>query len=179
LKRTALLIIDVQQGMFMEEDPVYNAGSLLANINLLLHMARARQMPVFYIQHTEARGELLEKGSSPWQIHPDIAPLQTDIMIEKKTPDSFLGTDLHDELTKRHIGHLVLAGIQSDLCVDTTCRMAYSLGYSITLAADAHSTWGSKELTAQQIINHHNTALRWFGQVQKTEDITERLSVDV
>jgi len=65
----------------------------------------------------------------------------------------------------------VLAGIQSDLCVDTTCRRAYSLGYKVTLVKDAHSTWNTNELIAVQIINHHNNIMKWFADVRVTDEI--------
>lgn len=93
-------------------------------------------------------------------------------MIQKTTPDSFYKTKLYEELQKLHIEHLVVAGIQSEVCVDTTCRNAYSLNYKITLVLDAHSTWDSEELSAQQTINHHNQVLRWFAETKETRDIT-------
>ncbi|TQR10931.1 isochorismatase family protein [Psychrobacillus soli] len=61
--------------------------------------------------------------------------------------------------------HLVIAGIQSEVCVDTTCRRAFSKEYKVTLVSDAHSTWDSKEFLAQQIISLHNDVLRWFADV--------------
>lgn len=171
MNNTALLIIDVQQGMFAEENPVYNGTQLLANIQQLIAYARSQHIPIYYIQHTEPTGREFEKGSPAWMIHPPIAPTEADIVIEKTTPDSFHQTDLHQQLQKRNIEHLLLIGIQSDVCVDTTCRRAFSLGYKSTLVTDAHSTWGSSELTAQQIIDHHNQVLRWFANTKETKDI--------
>ncbi|TVX92482.1 cysteine hydrolase family protein [Paenibacillus agilis] len=170
MNNTALLIIDVQQGMFVEDNPVFNGEQLLANIGQLSDYARSHEIPIFYIQHTEPAGRELEKGSPAWLIHPHITPTASDIVIEKTTPDSFHQTELHQELQKRNIEHLLLTGIQSDVCVDTTCRRAFSLGYKSTLLTDAHSTWGSSELTAQQIIDHHNQVLRWFAITKETKD---------
>jgi len=65
----------------------------------------------------------------------------------------------------------VLAGIQSEICVDTTCRRAFSMNYKVTLAGDSHSTWDSKNLKAQQIIDHHNQVLRWFAEVKEARSI--------
>jgi nicotinamidase-related amidase len=80
-------------------------------------------------------------------------------VIHKSTPDAFHETPLQHELAARRIKHLVVAGLQTEYCIDTTCRRAFSLGYHITLVEDAHSTWDSLPLTAQQIINHHNHVL--------------------
>lgn len=168
MKKTALLIIDVQNEMFLEENPVYNSTKLIIKLKHLLETARSNHIPIFYIQHNDS---YLTQGSNEWEIHPEIKPDITDTIIQKTTPDSFYKTNLQDELQKQQIEHLVLAGIQSEICVDTTCRNAYSLGYDITLVTDAHSTWDSEQLTAQQIIHHHNQVLRWFADMKETKDV--------
>jgi nicotinamidase-related amidase len=160
---TALLVIDVQNGMFAEDDPVYQSTELLATIGDLIARARAADAPVIYVQHNGGPGDSLEPGSAGWPIHPAIAPADGEPVVGKWTPDSFHETSLQRELTARDVKKLVIAGIQTECCVDTTCRRASSLGYEITLAADAHSTWDSQTLSAAQIIAHHNAALDgWF-----------------
>ncbi|MET3696210.1 nicotinamidase-related amidase [Bacillus oleivorans] len=168
---TALLIIDVQNGMFLEEEPVYNGDILMENVKKLISESRTNGTPIFYIQHNESEGEPLETGTYAWEIHSEIAPLQNDSIIQKTTPDSFFNTELDAELKKRGIDQLILAGIQTEICIDTTCRRAYSLGYKVTLASDAHGTWNSDPLTAEQIIQHHNRTLRFFAQVNPTSEI--------
>ena len=74
-------------------------------------------------------------------------------------PDSFLRTTLGDGLESRGIGRLVLAGMQTEYCEDTTCRRAFGLGYDVTLAADAHGNWDDETLTAAQIVAHHNEVM--------------------
>ncbi|SDM73013.1 Nicotinamidase-related amidase [Psychrobacillus sp. OK028] len=171
MKKVALLVIDVQNGMFPEGEEVFKGERLLRNINELLTRARAIEIPVVYVQHNEPIGKQLEYGTNPWKIHSSIAPQNQDIIIQKTTPDSFFNTTLHDELKKQEIEHLIIAGIQTELCVDTTCRRAFSLGYKVTLVSDGHSTWDSGELTAEQIINHHNSLLRWFADIYPSKDI--------
>jgi nicotinamidase-related amidase len=58
------------------------------------------------------------------------------------------------------------------VCVDTTCRRAFSLGYKVTLAQDAHSTWKTDHPTASQIIEHHNRVLRWFANLKDSSKIS-------
>jgi nicotinamidase-related amidase len=158
----ALVIIDVQNGMFPEGNEVNNADQLLLNIKHLLKLARDSHTPIFYVQHQESTGEPLEFGTKGWEIHPEIAPKKEDVIIHKTAPDSFHQTPFEQELKKYGITDLVICGLQTELCVDTTCRRAVSMGYNVTLVADTHSTWPSGELTAHQIINHHNQLLRWF-----------------
>ena len=74
--------------------------------------------------------------------------------------------------TAHSIKKLIIAGIQTELCVDTTCRQACSLEYDVTLVKDAHSTWDRELLTAPQIIAHHNALLSdWFVTTKDERDI--------
>ena len=167
----ALLVIDVQNGMFQEGEEVFKGDRLLQNFNDLLTRARSKQIPIIYVQHNEPIGKQFEPGTKGWEIHSSISPNEEDIIIQKTTPDSFFNTSLHEELKKQGIEHLIIAGIQTELCVDTTCRRAFSMGYKVTLVSDSHSTWDSEELTAEQIINHHNSVLHWFADVYPSKDI--------
>jgi nicotinamidase-related amidase len=170
---TALLVIDVQQGMFAEDDPVYQGAALLATIGGLLAKARAAEVPVIYVQHNGGPGHPLKPGSEGWPIHSAIAPAVGDPVVGKATPDSFHETRLQAELEARGIVKLIVAGIQTECCVDTTCRRAASLGYQTTLVCDAHSTWDSRTLSAAQIIAHHNEALDgWFVTPKPASEIT-------
>lgn len=171
MKNKALLVIDVQNGMFLEGEEVFNGNRLLQGIKELIKQVRSANMPVLYIQHNESAGYPLENGTHGWEIHSDISPEEGDIIIQKTTPDSFLKTTLEQELKGKKIEHLYLVGIQTEVCVDTTCRSAFSKGYKVTLVSDLHSTWPGNGLTAQQIINHHNGTLRWFADVQSKDDI--------
>lgn len=172
MTKSALLIIDVQNCMFNPAEPVYNSETLLSNLKALIAGARAAQTPVIYIQHCGGPGAPHAPGEPGWAIYPDIAPLAGELVVQKTTPDSFYKTTLKDELTTRGIEELVLAGIQTDYCVDTTCRRATSEGYTVTLIGDAHSTWAASGLSAQQIIDHHNTVLGdWFATVKPTAEM--------
>lgn len=168
---TALLIIDVQMAMFAENNPVYQGEALLAKLKSLIAKARAAGIPVIFVQHSEKNSDMAE-GSPGWQIHPDIAPLPGELVVHKLHPDSFQSTPLQAELEERDITCLIVAGIQTEYCVDTTCRRAYSLGYEVTLVKDAHSTWDTKVLQAPQIIDHHNQVLSgWFVKLKSAEEV--------
>ncbi|OPG15479.1 cysteine hydrolase family protein [Ferroacidibacillus organovorans] len=169
---SALIIIDMQVGMFEEAEAVYQGDMLLRRIAALITKARSSMVPVIYVQHNEDPGGALEPNTRGWEIHPAVAPMAGDIRIQKNTPDSFYNTSLHEELEKGGIRKLVLTGMQTELCVDTTCRRAFTMGYDVVLAKDSHSTFNKKNLSAQQIIEHHNDLLRWFAETKESERIT-------
>ncbi|MGD6874260.1 cysteine hydrolase family protein [Sutcliffiella horikoshii] len=170
--KEALLVIDVQNGMFQEGNVVYKGDRLLHSLKNLITQARSYKTPIFYIQHNAPAGKPLEYGTKGWEFHPEITPKAQDVIIQKTTPDSFFQTNLDEELKKQGIKHLIIAGIQTEACVDTTVRRAFSMEYKVTLASDTHTTWDSQDITAQQIINHHNEVLRWFADVCPSKDIT-------
>lgn len=154
----ALVVIDTQLGMFETPGvpPVPDGERLLRDIEDLIRKAREAGVTVIHVQHADSPGHPLERGTVGWQIHPRVAPAAGEPVVEKETPDSFLGTTLREELESRGIRCLILAGMQTEYCVDTTCRRAFGLGYNVTLAADAHGTWDSDVLSAAQIVAHHN-----------------------
>ncbi len=173
---TALLIVDVQLGVFMRKHhdglEIYREEALLENINALIRKAKAANAPVVYVQHMYTDNPLMEKGQPLWEVHPDIKPEQDDIIIEKHYADAFYDSALDDTLKKLGVTDLVLTGLQTAYCVDTTCRRAHSLGYKVFLVSDGHSTWKSDILTAEQIICHHNEVLgSQFAELLKTEDV--------
>ncbi len=168
----ALLIIDMQLGNFLEPNPVHKGIDLLRKVNNLLKKARSAKIPTIYVQNKGGKGDPDEYGVPGWEIHPSIKPRPEDSVIQKDSPDAFHGTDLQQELESNGIERLVVAGLQTEYCVDTTCRRAYSLGYEIVLVRDAHSTWDTERLLASQIIEHHNDVLGgWFVTLKYEKDV--------
>ncbi|MFS1513798.1 cysteine hydrolase family protein [Chengkuizengella sp. SCS-71B] len=169
--KTALLIIDVQVIMFTYDGgSLYNGDKVLHNIQELLARARSNNIPVFFIQHTEAPN--LIDGKEGWPIHPKITPLENEMVIQKNYCDSFFQTDLHENLQEKGIENLIIVGMQSEFCVDTTCRRAFSLGYNNVLIEDGHSTFDTKILKAKQIIEHHNSILGGrFAELKAAKEI--------
>jgi nicotinamidase-related amidase len=153
---TALLVIDMQAGIVAG---AYQEQEVLERLKALIARARAAGLPVIYLQHDGYPGHRLEPGIPGWQIHAAIAPQPGDLVIRKTASDSFWGTNLQQELEARGINRVLVTGMQTQFCVDTTARRAASLGYDVTLVADGHTTSGNALLTAAQIIQYHNAIL--------------------
>lgn len=174
---TALLVIDVQVCNFEESAPVYESSDLLARISSLIARARAAGVHVVYVQHCGPEGAIDQPGAPGWEIHPTVAPIEGDVVVQKRHPDAFQDTNLQRELESKGIESLIITGIQTEYCVDTTCRRAYSLGYDVTLVKDAHGTWDTDHLTAPQIIAHHNDVLGgWFAELKEASEVEEELN---
>jgi nicotinamidase-related amidase len=162
----ALLIIDMQVCHFPPDDLPHRAREVLEIDRWLIDRARASRVPVIFVQHCGAKGSAYEPGTPGWQIHPQLEPREGEAVVQKRHPDSFQDTELRDLLVAKRIEKLIVAGMQSEMCVDTTVRRAYSLGYEVELVSDGHTTWSSPVLTGQQIAAHHNQVLgRRFARV--------------
>jgi nicotinamidase-related amidase len=160
--KTALLIIDVQVGLVVLM-PLELQDQVLANISALLSRARAFHLDVLFVQHDGPKGHPIEVNTPDWAIHASIRPLDGEPVINKRASDSFFETKLAEELQSRRIKHLIIVGGMTEYCIDTTCRRAITLGYDVTLVADAHLSRDTPVLTASQIIAHHNLVLDGFA----------------
>lgn len=162
----ALLVIDVQvsimDGSGETPRPAYRRDEVLARIDALLTNARAAKVPVIYLQHDDATYAPMFPGEAGWQIHPAVAPAAGDLVIRKRASDGFYATSLRSELDARGVTHLVVAGADTEFCVDTTVRRALSLDYEVILAADAHTTSSDGGLPAEQIVAYHNALLAYL-----------------
>ena len=156
---TALMIVDVQQGMFALPSPLHRGEEVVRRIAGLLERARATGVPVAHIQHDGGPGDVLAKGSAGWPHHPLVAPRLGEIVVEKRNSSAFHDTHLHRHLSHAGIERLVIAGMQTEMCVDSACRGAKALDYRVVLVADAHTTYDTPALSADLIIAHHNRLL--------------------
>ena len=171
-KETGLLVIDVQRGLFTDYGPLFQEQQMLSAIKKLISSARAAGAPVIYIQHCANEGESLAPSTEGWQIHAEIQPSEGDTVIQKRFSDSFKNTSLQHELESRGIKRLVIAGLQTEYCVDSTCREAFSRDYNVTLVSDGHSTYDTETLKAQDIIAHHNEILgNGFASLKRADEI--------
>lgn len=160
MSKTALIVIDVQQGMFASpEQQPHDGDAVLSRIAGLVSRARESATPLIFVQHDGGAGDPLEKPGEGWKVHSGTGYHESDIVVEKRHCDAFQDTELKDRLADMAVSTVVLAGMMTEYCVDTTCRRAFSLGYDVVLASDAHTTFSKPHIGAEQIIRHHNEVL--------------------
>jgi nicotinamidase-related amidase len=155
---TALLVIDVQQGLCEGENAAFESPQVIARINQISAKARATGAVVIFIQHESTAG-YLEFATPAWQLAQGLRVEPGDLRLRKTTPDSFLRTELQQILQQHAVADLVICGMHTEFCVDTTTRRALALGYPVVLVADAHTSEGNAHLSAAQVIQHHNDTL--------------------
>lgn len=141
--KRALLLVDIQNDYFTG-GAMQLAGMEAAagKASSLLQVFRERSEPVFHVQHVSKRpgATFFLPGTSGVEIHPAVEPLPAEPVITKVFPNSFRGTNLDDLLKKQEVGHLVICGAMSHMCIDATTRAAFDLGFKCTVVEDACAT---------------------------------------
>lgn len=171
-QRPALLIVDMQVGLFHGPQQPFEGQRVLDNINQLIHRARQAGAPVIAVRHTGPQGSPIAVGSPSWQLLTQLQLTDADHRIDKSRPNCFVGTGLAEHLKARQIDELVIVGMKTQYCIDSTCRAAMDLGFAAVLAEDAHTCMDTPSLPAQAIIDHHNATLNGaFARCLKTAEI--------
>ncbi|MBY4130328.1 cysteine hydrolase [Rhodococcus fascians] len=157
---TALLVVDVQKDVMMG---VHERERVIDNIVSLVTRARETDTPVIWVQHSADHE--LRFGTDGWELHDALPAASSDPVVHKKHGDAFEDTTLEEELTAAEVGHLIVAGAQTDFCVRSTLHGALVRGYDVTLVSDAHTTedltqWGAP--LPEQVIAHTN--MYWGNQ---------------
>jgi nicotinamidase-related amidase len=172
---TALLVVDVQN------DVVANAhqrDEVIANINTLIDKARAEQVPVIWVQHSD---DDLPENSDGWQYVPELQRQESEPLVHKKYGDSFEDTTLESELAQRGVGRLVVTGAQTDACIRATIHGAFTRGYDILLASDAHTTEDLSEYglpPADKVIAHTNMYWTWQDAPGRNASVVKTAEVN-
>ncbi len=153
---TALLVIDMQAGLFFGPAKRRDAEGVILRINALIRAVRALRGRVIFIQHDGPAGDVLEPGSSGWELLSRLEREISDPVIRKEACDAFYRSDLLNTLNSFGVERLVMTGCCTDFCVDTTIRSAASRDFQVIVAADGHTTADRSHLDAAAIIRHHN-----------------------
>jgi len=179
--KTALVIIDIQNDYFpggtMELVSADETASKAANI---LSYFRRKEMPVIHVQHIS-----LQEGATFFlpntkgaEIHKTVTPLKTEKVITKNFPNSFRDTELLDYLRENNISKLILCGMMTDVCVDSTTRAAMDFGFENTIITDAVTTrdreYNGKVIPAEQVTESYLSGLNALGGLYAKLESSEK-----
>lgn len=140
LAESTLILIDCQNtytGGVMELEGVQAA---LDEAEALLDRARSAGIPIIHIQHDDGPGSLYDIEGESGSIVSRVAPRNGEQVVVKNYPNAFVQTDFDDLLKTSNAANLVLAGFMTHMCVNSTARGAFNLGYSPTVVAAATAT---------------------------------------
>lgn len=149
-KNDPLIVIDVQKAFF---DPAWgnrNNPHAEKNIERLIEHWRKMERPIIFVQHISQNVDsffYFEKEGIEFMDF--IQPLEDDIVITKSVNSAFIGTDLHSILTEMESKQVVIVGLTTNHCVETTTRMAGNYGFNPILVTDATATFDRTGLNGE------------------------------
>lgn len=176
--RAALLVVDMQRVFLEGSAKVQDAEAIMARVRALADAFRRHGRPVVYTRHMHAVdgsdggtllwwwGGVILEGSRGSEIHPDVAPEEGDLVVRKNRYDAFTGTELDSRLRTMGVEELVVTGVMTNLCCETTAREAFCRDYRVKFVADATSTASD----AMHVATLMNLAYG-FAEVCLAEDI--------
>ena len=139
----ALVLVDIQNDYFMRVQSRLDAPEkAAAQAKQALEYFRKNNWPVIFVQHISLKenAQSFAPGTPGAEIYEGVAPLPEEKIIIKHEPSSFYETELKDALYAKGVGHIVVCGMMSHMCIDTTVRAAKDLGFTVTLLEDACTT---------------------------------------
>ena len=176
--KRALIIVDVQNDYFEGGAlPLHKASEALANIEKVLTLFRENNHPVIHIQHiNEPDDTFFLPGTHGAQIHPRLTPLPNEFHVVKHMPSSFLGTKLAEWIQENKITDVVVCGMMSHMCVDTTVRACQDFGLSVVVLDDACATldlrYGEETIPAETVHKTFMASLQdVFADVIQTSEL--------
>ena len=140
LSGSALVMIDLQNTYREGVMRLENVEPAIAAARLLLDRARQAGVPVFHIQHNAGPGSPYDVSAPIGAISEAVAPIGDEPVIVKAYPNAFVGTDLQARLEAAGVTSLILAGFMTHMCINSTARGAFNLGFSPTVVAETTAT---------------------------------------
>ena len=181
---SALLVVDMQDYFLDTASSRFSVGgfAVLPNVIRLIRAFRSFGRPVIFTQHQHDGddldndvmqawwGEVILAGTKEAELCPDIIPDKNEPVIRKKRYSAFFETELETRLIEREITDIVIAGLKTNLCCESTARDAYYRNYRLFVPADATGT-GSEEMHLASLLN----LAYGFASVVRTDKIIEQL----
>jgi nicotinamidase-related amidase len=176
-KKSALILIDIQNDYFEGGlQPLNNVEEALENAKRLLDYFRKENLPIIHIRHININeaSSFFFPNSKGSEIHELLSPRDNETVIIKHKPDSFLATELENYLVENKIENLIICGMMSHMCIDTTVRSA-SNRYNISLIHDACATkdlyFKGQVIESEIVHKSFMASLSFFSRVLSTSEI--------
>src|SRR5215831_18646187 len=175
----ALVLIDIQNDYFPGGRMTLDGADAAAqNAALLLERFRAQGWPLLHVQHVAQKpnATFFLPGTPGVEHYSAVAPRAGELVIQKNFPSAFRDTKLELELRSRGIDHILVAGMMTHMCIDTSVRAACDLGFKVELAFDACATralrFDDREVPAEQVQHAFIAALHGtFANARSTAQI--------
>lgn len=174
MKKTALLVIDAQELMISGE--LYAFDRFIANVRTLIAEARKNCVEVIYVRHDDGEGKPLSKGNEGFDIYSGFAPEAGERIFDKFVNSPFRSSGLLEYLHKNGVKRLIVAGLQTDYCIDAAVKCGFEHGFEMIVPEFCNSTFDNEFMTAEQTYRYYNEFI-WKNRYANFVDMTEALDM--
>jgi nicotinamidase-related amidase len=137
---------------------MWRCTEMLETINTLMALARRAGAPIFLARHIGPVGTPIGPGSPLTELAPELQLDGSEVVFESTAP-ALLQDRSAGPVPRWRVSGVVITGMKTQYCVDTTCRAARDMGLEAVLIADGHTCADTPQLRAEQIVAHHNATL--------------------
>ena len=183
MAQQALILIDIQNDYFpggpiamSQQAPFVDAAT--ANARRVLEWFRRNHQPVFHVQHLAIQpgATFFVPDTVGVETHYQVAPLDDEPLIRKHFPNAFRDTSLQKKLADSNVDRLTVCGAMTHMCIDTSVRAAFDLGFACRVVADACATrqleYGRQAVEAARVQAAFMAALgAAFAEIVTTDDL--------
>ncbi len=156
-----LLIVDAQK--LIANEKLHRFDEWLSNTQALIRTARAHDIEVIFVRHDDGEGEALTKGTDGFEIHEAFAPAENEKIFDKMVNSPFRDTGLLEYLQSKGETELIVAGLQTDYCIDATVKCGFEHGFKVYVPAYANSTFDNAFMTTEETYRYYNEFM-WNGR---------------
>ena len=179
--KSALILVDIQNDYFIGgKSELKHTMEAAKNAKSVLNFFRENKLPVYHIQHLASSNEdtFFIPGSYGAEINHLVTPHEEETVLIKHVPNSFCNTGLAEILFDNGIKNIVICGMMTHMCIDTTVRYAKNLGFSITLIEDACTTkdlsWNGHTISSEVVHASYMASLnKVFAEVMTVTKFLE------
>lgn len=178
MEKIILLVVDMQKAL-VEAQP-YRGNEVVENIKRLLHCCRENAVEVIYVRHDDGEGSELTRGMDGWQIEHQVAPLENEVIFEKQYNSAFVKTGLKAYLEQKEVKTIILVGMQTEYCMDATCKSAFEHGYKVIVPEMTNTTFDNEYMTGEKLFKFYNDKI-WnhrFAEVKSMQEVERLLHLE-
>lgn len=156
-----LLVVDTQR--LITNEKLYNFELFVSRVRGLIDQARINGIEVIYVRHDDGEGNSLTKGADGFDIYDPFRPADDELIFDKNVNSPFFETGLLEYLKEKQESTIIVAGLQTDYCIDATIKCGFEHGFRMIVPAYANSTVDNDFMSAETTYKYYNEFI-WNGR---------------
>lgn len=169
-----LLIVDTQK--VITNNKLYNFDIFVSNVKELIKKARQNHIEIIYIRHEDGIGQELTKGNEGFEIYEEFKPINGEKVFDKTVNSAFKGTGLLEYLISKGESQVIIAGLQTEYCMDATIKCGFEHGFQIVVPEYTNTTVDNRFMSAEKSYEYYNTFI-WQRRYAKCISLNETLNM--